>query len=168
MSVSIRRLLPADAETFQQVRERAVAEHPEAFLSSSAEEESRSLDVVRERLGGANGSVVLGAFDGAALVGTCGVYRAPREKVPHKCMVWGMYVAPEARRRGIGRDMLRAAVAHARTVPGVTTLDISVNVANGGARTLYHAEGFVPWGVEPDAFRVAGAPQDEEHMRMEL
>ena len=50
-------------------------------------------------------------------------------------------VAPEARRRGAARAMLRAAIAEA-TARGAATLFLEVSSANSVARALYESEGF--------------------------
>ncbi|MEJ0046851.1 MAG: GNAT family N-acetyltransferase [Rhodospirillales bacterium] len=54
-------------------------------------------------------------------------------------------VAPEARRRGVARGLLRAAVEAART-RGAATLFLEVSAANSVARALYESEGFAPVG----------------------
>jgi ribosomal-protein-alanine N-acetyltransferase len=54
-------------------------------------------------------------------------------------------VAPEARRRGAGRALLRAAAEAART-RGAATLFLEVSAANGVARELYRSEGFAQVG----------------------
>ncbi len=51
-----------------------------------------------------------------------------------------MGVAPEHRRRGVGRRLLRAVLADARAV-GLSAVSLSVERANG-ATALYAAEGF--------------------------
>jgi len=50
-------------------------------------------------------------------------------------------VAPEARRHGAGRALLRAA-AHAASQRGAVTLFLEVSEANDIARALYESEGF--------------------------
>ena len=50
-------------------------------------------------------------------------------------------VAPEARRRGAARALLRAAIA-AAAERGATTLYLEVSAANSVARALYVSEGF--------------------------
>ena len=53
-----------------------LAEHPEAFTSSAAEEADRPADALARRLAADPArphDAVFGAFDGAALVGLCGV-----------------------------------------------------------------------------------------------
>lgn len=57
-------------------------------------------------------------------------------------------VAPPARRRGLARDLLRAAEADLRA-RGVRALRLEVRVSNAAARALYEAEGWRMEGLRP-------------------
>lgn len=164
----IRRIEPADAATWHALRKRAVREHPDAFLTSFAEEQSTPLEAVAARLAVPIEDVfVLGAFLSETLVGTLGVYRQTHEKGRYRALVWGVYVADEARRRGVARALFEAAIDLSRRL-GVERLTLAVKTDNTPARSLYVALGFVTWGIERDAFRVDGVPIDEEHMDLVL
>lgn len=79
-------------------------------------------------------------------------------------MPWGVSVIPDARGRGLARRLLEGAIATARDLPGLEQLQLSAN-ADGFARHLYASLGFVPFGLERRAFKLAdGASVDEEHM----
>jgi ribosomal protein S18 acetylase RimI-like enzyme len=72
----------------------------------------------------------------------------------------GLAVTGEARRRGIGRALLRTAIGHARRGPFAT---VSLHVWEGNAHALrmYEGEGFVilrakPGYYRPGAFDAAG------------
>jgi RimJ/RimL family protein N-acetyltransferase len=101
-------------------------------------------------------------------VAVIGVYRDDRPKTRHKMHVWGAYVTPTYRGRGLGRRLLEAAVAHAREIPGVTVLHISVTDAAPAARHLYERAGFEAWGSEPEALRHEGRTVTEHHMLLHL
>jgi GNAT superfamily N-acetyltransferase len=42
-----------------------------------------------------------------------------RAKERHKAYLWGMYVTRAARGRGVGRQLVRAALDHAVLMPGL-------------------------------------------------
>jgi GNAT superfamily N-acetyltransferase len=102
----IRPLDAADAAAFQALRLRGLREVPGAFGSTYEEEAGVPLDEVAARLarGAEREDVVFGALDGkGVLVGVAGLRRDSHRKARHRAHVWGMYVAPEARGRGLGR-----------------------------------------------------------------
>lgn len=160
--IAIRILVEDDAAAFRGLRTRALIEHPEAFFSTV--EEERPLSVIQQQLRDRpGGSAIFGAFDGDALVGTIGIRRETFRKGQHKAIIWGMYVAPECRRRGLARSLVQRALEHARSLEGVSVVQLTVTAGNAAARALYEAEGFTLWGVEPDALRVETRSYAEEH-----
>jgi ribosomal protein S18 acetylase RimI-like enzyme len=54
---------------------------------------------------------------------------------------------------GIGRALLRQAIARARSFEGVEKLNLTVAAHNQRAVALYESEGFVRFALEDDAFR---------------
>ena len=164
--VTIRRLDGNDVAAYHALRQRGLAEHPEAF-TSSAEEEAGSMDKASRRLASdVNGShdVVLGAFDGERLVGFVGMSVDPRIKARHRGHVYGMYVAAENARRGVGARLVDALVAHATARGSLDALVLTVTAGNDGAQRLYERAGFTRFGLEPGAVRVGGRSYDKVHM----
>jgi ribosomal protein S18 acetylase RimI-like enzyme len=166
--MSIRRLRPADAPGFVALRVAALRQEPLAFASSLSDEHSMSLEVVRKALAGAGDEVVLGYFDQAELCGTIGAIRAPKAKHHHKAELWGLYVVPEFRRRGVGRALLTALIDHVRDWDGIEQLQLGVTSDAVAATRLFESAGFVRWGLEPRALRSGGVFVDEAHMSMVL
>ena len=115
--MTIRRLSANDAHSFQALRLAALLDTPEAFGSSHEEEKHLSLAVVAQRLDGHAEHAVFGKFDGDTLVGLVGLAREPLLKMAHKANVWGMYVTGAARGLGAARELMHAALAHARATP---------------------------------------------------
>ncbi len=148
MRMKIRQLTPADTTLYIEHRRQALQTEPLAFLSSPQDDLTVDADAFRERLGRAPLSVIFGAFEDE-LVGSVGIYREPKLKAAHKAHIWGMYVAPKYRRRGIGRGLLLEAVQHARSLPDVIQVQLGVSEVAVGARKLYESMGFRPWGEEP-------------------
>jgi RimJ/RimL family protein N-acetyltransferase len=163
----IRELRESDAEAYVALRRQALLDSPLAFGASPADDFVSSAETVRERLRGAPEWAILGAFQ-PALVGSVGVFRGHHAKGSHKARIWGMYVAPGHRRCGIGADLLQAAVRHARSLPGVTWVHLSVSAAAPGARRLYERAGFEVWGTEPEALRHDGQSVVEHHMALRV
>ena len=89
-TVVVRELGAVDAEAFQALRLRGLAECPTAFASSVEEESATLLAELAERLRARPGHCVLGAFRRQALVGCLGLERERHRKLAHKAFVWGM------------------------------------------------------------------------------
>jgi ribosomal protein S18 acetylase RimI-like enzyme len=162
--MQIRSLGPGDAPAFQALRLRGLRECPTAFASSHEEESGAEIGDIAERLGADPNREILGAFEGSQLVGIVGVQRERPAKLAHKAVIWGMYVSPESRRRGIGRRLVRAALQRAFAMDGVLQVNLSVNAANAPAIALYRQAGFESFGVERGYMRVDGVLHDEMHM----
>jgi len=144
----------------------AYAALPEAFTSTVAERESLPLTWWETRLSAdpAADRLVLGALDGGELVGVAGLSFQSREKARHKAVVFGMYVRPAWRSRGIGRQLLLSALAHARERPSVKVLQLTVTEGNAPAVALYESCAFVSFGVEPLAVAVGSQYLAKVHM----
>jgi len=85
----------------------------------------------------------------------------------HVRQIRGLAVAEEARGKGIGRALLRAAVADARE-RGFRRITLRVLGHNAPARALYESEGFVVEGVQPEEFFLDGAYADDVMMGQSL
>jgi RimJ/RimL family protein N-acetyltransferase len=167
--MDIRVLTEEDVTLYRPLRLRALREEPESFGSSYEESVQRPLEEMARRLrpDPATGSVTLGAFD-PGLVGMVGLLRDSGRKMQHKAMIWGMYTVPEVRGRGVGRALLGAILAHARTVPGLEQVYLTVVTTQPIARALYESFDFVPYGVEPRALKLGDRYLDEALMVLRL
>jgi GNAT superfamily N-acetyltransferase len=167
VSVEVRALVEADVDAAIALRREALADAPLAFAASPVNDFGSDPDSVRARIAEAPKSVILGAFDAGRLVGMASVFRERQRKRAHRTSLFGMYVTPGHRRRGVARRLLAAAVDHAEAT-GAAWLQLSVSSAAPGARRLYEQAGFATWGHEPDALREAGERAAELHMALAL
>ena len=161
--LAIRHLVPEDAAVYRTLRLRGLKEHPDAFTSSHVEESEKPLAATERRLAPDSGDWVFGAFIANELAGLAGLSREPRAKNRHKASVFGMYVAREHGRRGVGAALLRQVIDAARSQPGIEQLVLTVTDTNVAARTLYENFGFRSFGVEPRAIRVNDGVNDVYH-----
>jgi NAD(P)H-dependent FMN reductase/ribosomal protein S18 acetylase RimI-like enzyme len=88
-----------------------------------------------------------------------------RQKRHHIAWIYRMYVAAGHAGAGIGRELLNAAIDRARTMPGVTKVNLTVAAHNRRAISLYAAVGFREFAREEDAFR---DPQPRAELSMAL
>jgi RimJ/RimL family protein N-acetyltransferase len=163
----IRQLDDEDAEAYVELRRQALLDAPGAFTASPEDDLVATVGAVRDQLRRSPDSVLIGAFR-ERLVGTVGLYRDRHLKSAHKTHLWGMYVVPSMRGQGIASRLLASALEHARTLPGVSWVHLSVSSAAPAAQRLYERAGFEVWGREPDALRVGGEALVEHHMALRL
>jgi GNAT superfamily N-acetyltransferase len=148
--VEIRRLRAGEAVRFRELRLRALQDSPDAF-ASSYERESELAPGSWERF--ADGSeraqteIVFVAEEDGVWLGMAGGYL--EESAPDVAGLWGMWVAPEARRRMLASHLADAVAAWARARKALT-LELSVTDRSPAAAALYERLGFVPTGeTEP-------------------
>jgi RimJ/RimL family protein N-acetyltransferase len=85
----------------------------------------------------------------------------------HLLELKGLMVSPAHRRRGVGRALLRAAIAAAREA-GARRLTLRVLGHNADARSLYAACGFEVEGVLREFFYLDGRYVDDVVMTLPL
>ena len=147
---------------------RGLREHPDAFTSSYEDDSAKPLAATAKRLAADSADTVYGAFVAGQLVGVAGLGRETRRKNAHKATVFGMYVAPECARRGIGEALLAHLIDEAKRASTLTQLALTVTDTNAAAVALYVRAGFTSFGVEPRAIRVGNAYFGKNHMYLSL
>jgi len=146
---AIRTLFPADWPLYRDLRLAALAESPEAFGSTLAEEAARPDDAWSARLAAPalgdyrHARPFVAELDGTP-VGLAWVkLDTPDAAAASLYQVW---VAPQARGQGVGAALLDAAIAWARA-RRATALHLGVTAGDGAAARLYLRAGFVDVGA---------------------
>ncbi|MFM0499838.1 GNAT family N-acetyltransferase [Paraburkholderia caffeinilytica] len=165
----VRQLGPADRDAYFQLRLRGLKAHPESFGQSYEEAVAKGAAGHEAMLQGARaaeGDFLLGAYESAhtPLIGVVGLLRSRSDKERHKASVIGMYVAPEAAGRGVGRALLNELLARAAQIQGLRQIQLMVGSRNEPARKLYESLGFRKYGCEVDALNVGGVFHDADLM----
>lgn len=168
--MTIRRLVAADVIAYRNLMLEAYEMHVDAFTSSAAERAALPMSWWERRLrtDPAADEIVIGALLGDTLAGVAGLSFEPREKAKHKATLFGMYVPQAQRQRGLGRQLVMAALTHARHRHGTRLVQLTVTQGNAAAEALYRRCGFIPFGLEPFAVAVGGGYVSKVHMWCDL
>jgi ribosomal protein S18 acetylase RimI-like enzyme len=161
--IQTRRLAPADAALFREIRLEGLRVNPEAFGSTFEAENAQPLTWFSDRLGRSN---LFGAFNGAELVGIAGLIVPEGRKDAHKGLLVGMYVRPCSRKSGVGQQLLETIIEFARE--RVELIQLAVVSDNEPARRLYARLGFVEYGIEKKALKQDSRYYDEVLMAKDL
>jgi RimJ/RimL family protein N-acetyltransferase len=165
--VEIRELVAGDALACAAIRREMLEDAPWAFSASAETDPGVDVEAVRERLAKA-GHATVGAFLDGRLVGVAGMRREERVKMAHRALVWGVYVTPSARGRGLSRLIVGRLLEIARGWVGVRIVGLSCSEKAVAAKRVYESLGFVEWGREPLALVVGGEVRDEHHLAVVL
>ena len=141
-AITIRPLAPDDVAAYRALRLAGIAELPATFCTTHAAESGLPLAQIAQRLHVTSHQIIFGAFDKEQLIAIAGLRREPIAVVHDRASLWGVYVAPQARGRGAGRQLVQAAIAHACAIPELGRVRLAVAQDNHAALTLYLACGF--------------------------
>ena len=149
MTPEVRQIRADEGLKLRAIRLRALADAPTAFGSTLAQEEKFPERLWHERAkGGAGGTdrVTFVAEREGQLIGIAtGLARDPDEPNDPRPVLVGMFVAPEARRCGVGVALVDAVARWARD-RRATSLFLWVTSTNSPAIELYVKCGFRPTG----------------------
>lgn len=116
-----------------------------------------------EQFSAANGAVFVAMNGDGIIVGYATIERAGGAKLRHTAEVDTIAVSAPYRRHGVGRALLKEALAWARR-QRVKKVCLTVFSSNRKARRLYRSLGFVNDGVERRHVRVGRRYEDLIHM----
>ena len=148
--MAVQRLRKDEGTRLREVRLRALRDAPYAFSSWLEREAEYSPDMWEDRAAqsdaGEAGAVFVAIENGRCL-GMAGSYFGDEDR--DVAILWGMWVDPRARRRGLGRELVNAVVAWARDC-GARRLELSVTDSEPSrpAAALYRGLGFVETGKQ--------------------
>lgn len=165
MMMHIKNINREQANEFWKLRLEALQSNPEAFGSSYEDNVHTPMNEVILKINNEPDNYILGAFtENNELMGIAGFRREQGMKVRHKGMIWGVYVSPTHRGKGIARELMQEILHRGTEIEGLQQIQLSVVTANHAAAEQYKRLGFVTYGVEKDALIYQGQGFDEELM----
>ncbi len=160
--MDLRQLTADDAAAFWHLRLEALRNDPASFADSAEEHLKTSVEAARESLSKNDpaSNFIVGAFADGKLTGTAGFFRRQHKKEHHKGHIWGVYVRPESRGKGVGSALMKEIIRRARAIEGVEQITL-VASANLPAQRLYESVGFQSYGVEPHSLKIGNEYVDD-------
>ena len=167
--MELRLLTADDVESFWHLRHEALRNDPASFADSAEEHLRTTVETARERLSKSDpaSNFVVGLFEDGKLAGTAGFFRRQNNKERHKGHIWGVYVRPESRGKGVGSALMKEIIRRARTLDGLEQITL-VASANLPAQKLYEALGFESYGIEPHSLKIGNEYVDDVLMILRL
>lgn len=164
---TVRRILPTDGAAIRALRLKSLETDAPAFSVTPEILEALSAAewdtfCVTNATNPAQAVFVAAGSD--ALIGMAGILRDRSPKLHHTGLVWGVYVAPTTRGRGVAAALIHALIAFGAEA-GYSQLKLAVTAYAPAAARLYERCGFVPYAHEPDFLAVDGIMYDATHMR---
>ncbi len=147
MTARVRRIRPDDGQLLRGLRLRALADAPGAFASTFDEEAGRptgAWDADADARSAGDGSATFVVESTGGIVGLVGAYLNAEERGTVELV--SMWVAPDARREGLGTRLVEQVVDWARE-GGACRVALWVVRGNRPAIALYERSGFVPTGL---------------------
>lgn len=153
----------------KRLRLAALLAEPSAFASSYEDELGFPDDVWIARLASAyerDGNLSFFAEVEGALVGMAGAGWSSKAKLRHVAEVYGVYVAPEARRRGVAARLMRRLLDELRAQGQIEKVGLTVNSEAGAALRLYQGLGFAIIGTSRRELKAGGRAYDLHIMEL--
>jgi GNAT superfamily N-acetyltransferase len=156
--IEVRPVRMGDGGLLREVRLAALAANPGAFLETYDEVAADSDDLWAARAAASTGEgdqLILLALDGERPVGMAGIARDIGQRRRHRATLWGVWLDPECRGRGVGRRLVQGALDWA-TSAGVRAVYLEVVENEDPSWSLYGRLGFVRREVDPFGAHVDG------------
>jgi len=161
--ISIRPATPDDAAAVRALRLEALTQNPTAFsadVTATAAEPPEAWAARIARYNQEQAGVICVAEASGGLVGMAGLVCGHWPKTRHRADIWGVYVKPEWRNRGIAEALLAECAGWARE-RGVFMALLGVVTINTPAIRCYARCGFQVYGIDPKTLCHDGIYYDE-------
>ncbi|TQM64384.1 ribosomal protein S18 acetylase RimI-like enzyme [Humibacillus xanthopallidus] len=134
---------PDDWQSYRDLRLEGLLDAPDAFWFTYADEAAYDEADWRERI---EGAWLVQARDDEGVLGSAGLGLHWEPERATVATLFGMYVTPRARGRGVGEALVAAVLEEARR-RGKSEIVLEVASDNAAARALYERCGFVVTGA---------------------
>ena len=142
MSFSIRQLTENDWREFAQVRLKALQTDPLVFGSNYEKESQMTEAEWRSRLRAKDNAIFL-LFENETAIGMTGVSIDRNDPTKRTALLWGSWLAPEFRGKGLSDLMYQTRIKWAKEQPTVEKIIVSHRASNLSSKYANQKHGFV-------------------------
>ncbi len=163
---SIRKLDVDDWPIFKQIRLEALSTDPFVFGSNYVAEAEHSDDVWRDGLNSQDGAIFV-LFEGDAPIGMTGIGVKHDGPTGTTALLWGSWLAPKVRSRGLSKVFYEARIGWARQHPTINRVIVTHRASNLASKFANQKFGFVRTHVTEKVWN-DGTKEDEVHYELIL
>lgn len=168
--IDVRSIQADEGALLREVRLAALSGAPAAFLETYDEVAADPGDVWAARAAASTGEgdqLILVALHDGRPVGMAGIAREIGQRRRHRATLWGVWLDPDHRGRGVGRQLVSTALDWARERE-VRAVYLEVVENEDPSWSLYGRLGFVRREVDPFGAHVDGHDVALEHLVLVL
>jgi len=162
--MKIKPLTSKNAQAYQKCRLDALRLEPEAFAADYKIRKEKPLSHFEQRVNYKANYFIMGAFVEDELIGTVGFYAETAPKLQHRGNIWGVFVYPDHRKKGIAKAMFQATLKAVEQLSEIKQLHLGVAEYKTPALRLYKSFGFKTYATEPRTLFVNGQYINEQMM----
>jgi RimJ/RimL family protein N-acetyltransferase len=141
VDIQIRPFKPEEWDAYKTIRLKALDTDPRSFGESLSEAKAKPDDHYKERVSNPNGAL-FGIFHNADLIGVTGIVVDKDDPSGATAKLWGSWLEPSWRGKGLSRKMYEARINWAKAQPGVKRVIVSHRKSNNISKKANQRWGF--------------------------
>lgn len=166
MNFSIRQLTEDEWQEFSEIRLTALKTDPLVFGSNYERESQMSEEEWRERLRAKDTAIFL-ICENKAPIGMTAVSIDRNDPTKKTALLWGTWLAPEYRGKGLSKLMYKTRIAWAKQQPSVEKIVVSHRASNLSSKYANQKHGFL-FTHKQEKVWTDGAKEDEIFYELQI
>jgi RimJ/RimL family protein N-acetyltransferase len=141
MKIKIRQICENDWQEFREIRLKALKSDPKVFGSHYEREKNKSRQDWKEWAGAENQAIFF-LYDNGKSIGMTGIYIPQDTVTKTTAVLWGSWLEPEYRHKGISELMYKARIDWAKDQPDLRRIEVSHRESNLASKFANQKHGF--------------------------